>query len=204
MLLSRDRRFVFIHIQKTGGVAMEKALQSVAADAVKSFDDLAACRDPLKRRHLFAADLKAYLGDQEWRRYFKFAFVRNPWSRLVSWYNMCIERPSNAFMWYVKANARTFDDFLNMTDGPAAKTVYNQVDYVSDDQGELLVDFVGRFETMAADFAHVCERLEINVSLERLNASSPVDYRAYYDERTRQVVAERFQRDIKAFGYEFG
>ena len=203
MLLSRDRRFIFIHIQKTGGVAMEKALESVAPDAVQYFNDLAACRDPLKNRHLFAADLKAYLGDDEWRRYFKFAFVRNPWSRLVSWYNMCVERPSNAFMWYVKVNTRTFDDFLNLTDGPAAKTVFNQVDYISDEQGHLLVDFVGRFETIATDFVQVCERLDVNVSLQRLNTGSPVDYRTYYDERTRQVVANRFRRDIETFGYQF-
>jgi hypothetical protein len=203
MLLSRDRKFIFIHIQKTGGVAMENALESVAADAVKYFNDLAACRDPLKNRHLFAADLKAYLGDEEWRRYFKFAFVRNPWSRLVSWYNMCIERPSNAFMWYVKANARTFDDFLNLTDGPAAKTIFNQLDYISDQHGNRLVDFVGRFETIATDFAHICERLGVNVPLQRRNAGLPVDYHSYYDARTRQLVAERSRRDIEVFGYQF-
>jgi chondroitin 4-sulfotransferase 11 len=203
MLLSQDRRFIFIHIQKTGGSSITEALEAVAPDAVRRFFDLPACRDPLKSKHLFASDLKPYLGNEEWRRYFKFAFVRNPWSRLVSWYNMCIERPSNPFMKYVKRNAGTFEDFLNLTSGLAAKTVFNQLDYISDENGALLIDFVGKFETIAADFASVCQRLDISIPLQRRHAGTAVDYRSYYNARTRQLVEDRFHRDIAAFGYQF-
>lgn len=203
MLLSNRRKFIFIHIQKTAGSSIVKALRDTTPDVIMRFDDLPACRDPQKNRHLFASDLKAYLGDRLWQHYFKFAFTRNPWSRLVSWYKMCIDRPSNGFMLYVKRNAPTFDDFLDLTTGPAKKTTFNQVDYITDDAGNVIVDFVGRFETLATDFAYICQRLNIDAQLPHKNQGSPVDYRSYYNARTRQLVADRFHRDIEAFHYTF-
>jgi chondroitin 4-sulfotransferase 11 len=203
MLVSHGRCYVFIHIQKTAGSSVETALRSVTPDSIFHFDDLPACRDPLKGRHLFASDLQEYLGESTWNSYYKFAFVRNPWSRLVSWYNMCVVRPTNQFMYLVKERTRSFEDFLEMTDGLARKTVFNQADYVTDRKGKLSVDFVGRFETIERDFQQVCANLGINVKLPRENQGLGADYRAYYNDRTRRVVSERFARDIETFGYQF-
>lgn len=203
MLFSNDRKFIFIHIQKTAGISISKALRDVTPDAIKRFEDLEASHDRQKNRHLFASDLKNYLGDEVWPMYFKFAFVRNPWSRLVSWYNMCIERPTNPFMWYVKNNAPTFESFLDLSRGPAAKTAFNQVEYISDEAGNILVDFVGRFESLNSDFRHVCERLKIDVQLPHMNKGPAIDFRTYYNARTRALVADRFRRDIESFGYRF-
>jgi chondroitin 4-sulfotransferase 11 len=131
MLLSSSRAFIFIHIQKTGGSSIVSALRKAAPDSISTFSDFAACHDPLKGQHVFASDLRNYLGDHEWQRFFKFAFVRNPWARLVSWYNMCIERPANEFMTYVQANAHTFEAFLDLTSGIAAKTKFKWITSVT-------------------------------------------------------------------------
>ncbi len=203
MLISRQRRFIFIHIQKTAGSSVVKALRQVTPDVITRFNDLPACWDPLKNRHLFASDLKLYLGNRAWQRFFKFAFVRNPWSRLVSWYNMCIDRPSNSFMRYVQANAPAFEDFLSLTSGRAVKTTFNQVDYICDRNGRIIVDFVGRFERLSSDFEYVCKQLAISAALPHKNKGPSVDYRSFYNPRTRQLVAERFRRDIDTFGYTF-
>jgi hypothetical protein len=202
LLVSLERKFAFIHIQKTGGMSITGALTGAAPDAVNPFDLSRGCPPLLKgNNHPFASDLRDYLGDQTWNSLFRFTFVRNPWARLVSWYNYCIAGPSGPFNRLVKG--RTFDDFLLLTDDQVAKTRFNQVDYISDKDGRVLVDFVGRFEDLAADFARICERLEISPGLPHINESSRVDYRAYYTPGARDLVAERFSRDIQAFGYQF-
>lgn len=203
MLVCPSRAYIFIHVQKTAGSSIDAALRRVSPRAVSHFPDLSACRDPMKNKHLFACDLKQYLGDELWHSYYKFAFVRNPWSRLVSWYTMCVERPSTPFMWFVKENASCFEEFLHLTYGRAKKTTFNQIDYISDENGQVIVDYVGRFETLKEDFAHICKQLQVSVELPHKNRGRGSDYREMYTEETKALVADRFARDVKAFGYKF-
>jgi hypothetical protein len=204
MLFSQTGKFIFIHIQKTGGSSVEAALASFAPDAIRRFDDLPEAHDPLKNRHLFASDLKKYLAEEIWDSHYKFAFVRNVWARQVSWYNMCIERPATPFMRLVKREARTFEEYLNLPHWRAERTRVNQADYVTDAAGNLIVDFVGRFERITEDFRTICAHLRVSPKLPHINRGKPVDYRGYYNDRTRKLVADRFARDIEMFGYSFG
>jgi hypothetical protein len=204
MLVSLERKFAFIHIPKTAGTSVHQALADVAPDAVDRFEELPASKDPLKGyKHPFASDLRDYLGDQTWNSLFTFAFVRNPWARLVSWYNHSVQNATGPFSRLVQEKTRTFDDFLFLTEGLAARTLFNQVDHISDKDGRVLVDFVGRFEDLAADFTCICERLEISPGLPHIYESPHVDYRTYYTPSTRDLVAARFSRDVQAFGYQF-
>ena len=202
MVISSDLNFLFIHIQKTGGTSISAALHQAAPDAVASFNHLFPGWNAYKKTHVFASTLQPHL-DEQWHSLFKFAFVRNPWDRLVSWYSMCISRPNSPFMYYVCRNAPTFQHFVDLTSGIAARTTFNQVDYISDRQGNVIVDFVGRYETLASDFAALSKKLGINVALPWLNRGRRTPYRQYYTSATRDIVAERFQRDIRLFGYTF-
>lgn len=197
MVISDRNRCIFVHIQKTGGASIETLL--LAADP-----DAAANRHH-GRRHLFARAIRPIAGDERWDRYFKFAFVRNPWDRLVSWYHMCIQASSpNAFSRHVREHAPTFDAFVTrMTSGIAERTTWNQLDYVIDESGAPMVDFVGRYETLHDDVARVCARIGVACDLPHMNRSHHLHYRDYYSAATRRVVAERFARDIARFGYEF-
>jgi hypothetical protein len=78
-----------------------------------------------------------------------------------------------------------------------------QKDALTDAEDRLLVDFVGRYETLTSDFAQVCDHLQLQVELPHVNKSAHRDYRAYYSEHTRQLVAEHFAADISLFGYTF-
>jgi hypothetical protein len=140
-----------------------------------------------------------------WNAYFKFAFVRNPWDRLVSWYHMCVQTPTaNPFARYIKDNAPTFDDFLKKTTtGMAERTTRNQLDYVTDERGEIIVDFVGRYERLGDDFARIEDRLGFRAELPHVNRSAHEDYRKYYTDETRDIVSQRFAKDIRHFGYAF-
>lgn len=71
--------------------------------------------------------------------------------------------------------------------------------------GPLEVDFIGRFEKIDEDFDHIAGRLGLDVSLPRRNAgtSRPRDYRQLYTDRTAEIVAKAYARDIALFGYDF-
>ena len=154
---------------------------------------------------MFAREARALVGPEMWRAYFKFAFVRNPWDRLVSWYHMCTQRAAeNNFSRYIKENAPTFDDFvIKTTTGIAEKTTYNQLDYVTDENGVVMLDFVGRYETLHEGLAIVKVRLNLSFELPHVNKSDHKNYREYYTNETREIVAQRFARDVRYFGYDF-
>lgn len=197
---------VFVHIQKTGGNSIRRAL---------------GLPENPPDKHRTARELRASLGTAAWEDRFSFAFVRNPWDRLVSWWTMidakrpAFEEPrmaqTNDFHAYVLAKARTFEEFiLNCTDtiadaGGQKSILRPQLDYVADADGLILVDFVGRFETIGDDFRVVAGRLGLHGrELPHVNASrSRRHYRDYYDPALAAVVGERFKPDLAAFGYEF-
>jgi hypothetical protein len=196
----------FVHIQKTGGDSVRAAL---------------GLPEKPPDKHWTARELRASIGFAEWERRFSFAFVRNPWDRLVSWWSMIdAARPPSAelraertmgFWRYVLSNARCFEEFiLNCTetiaDPDGDKSIMRpQLDYISGDGAEILVNFVGRFETLDADFRVVTARLgREGLALPHANKSRHRrHYRHYYDQALAAVVGERFKADLTAFGYEF-
>lgn len=206
MLISDALGCVFVHVQKTGGESVERSLLEADPAAIVELPGVPAWDDPLKRRHLFAADLREHLGAERWAESFSFAFVRNPWERLVSWYEMAVTRPTNDFHRHVIATTGSFAEFAtSCTTGLAAKTTFNQVDYVDGPGGEgQIVDFVGRFESLPEDWAEVRDRLGLPPEpLGHDNRTEHRPYRELYDDATREIVAERFARDVERFGYEF-
>ena len=212
MLISRNRKFVFVHVQKTGGTSLRRALRKQPPDARLWHG-----------AHGHASSGIAEIGRDQWERYFSFGFVRNPWDRLVSHYSMIRDRiadltveqrrearPFEIELWnYVLHFSDDFESFLDnctglIRDRDCYKSfLFNQVDYLSDQDGKLAVDFVGQFENFQADASEALQRIGIEAEIPRLNTSKRSDYRDYYTARTRDLVARRFARDIEAFGYEF-
>ncbi len=216
MLVSQSNNFVLIHIQKTGGVSISEVLKGSVPDATNH-----------QPRHMFAS--QAVERVEDWEKHFKFAFVRNPWDRLVSWYSMInkikqaraskqpltrrqrIRLKNNPFLRYVVRNAPTFEDFIrNCTneieigDGFYYSSIYNQIDYLTDENGDLLVDYIGRFERFTEDLTVVLDKVELHAdSIPHKNPSAHDHYSSFYTDETESIVRERFSRDIDYFGYEF-
>ncbi len=110
----------------------------------------------------------------------------------------------NPFAKHVRENAPTFADFITRTTtGMGERTTYNQLDFLVGGNGDTLVDFVGRYESLADDYAVVKERLRLSNDLPHTNRSSHTGYRNYYTTATQTIVAERFARDIGRFKYAF-
>ncbi len=162
-------------------------------------------------RHEFARRGMAELND--WDEYFKFAFARNPWDRLVSWYTMIttFDKAGNELWQYVHDNSSTFEDFIHNCTGEVEirkgvyySFAYNQLDYVMDEHGNLLVDFIGRLENLDEDIQEVFRRIGLELeTVPHHNRSGHRHYSTFYTPETEMIVRERFKRDIEYFGYEF-
>lgn len=218
MLISPSRRIIFVHIQKTGGETVAQILRSALPDIQE-----------LGPKHCFAAYGAGRV--EAWDSYYKFAFVRNPWDRLVSWYAMIqdarhtqwheaarnrrrlshfYQARTNPLWRYVYREAPTFESFIKngTAEIAVAETVsysflHNQLDYVTAASGRLLVDRIGRFERFGEDLREILDRIGVDHRPAHENRSSHLHYSKYYDEVTRDIVARRFAKDIAAFGYRF-
>jgi hypothetical protein len=211
MELSYRHRYIFIHVYRTGGQSVTKAL---APYSTLSRGRLA--RVPILRRHelarlhklrhhnyghISASELRAALPAEQFDSFFKFAFVRNPWSWQVSVYHYVRQRPDHPFHSAWLSAFRSFEHYLDWRVNTAGPEL--QSHFLCDDAGELLVDFVGHHETMEDDFATICSRIGIACSLPHRNRSEHRDFREYYSPDTRALVAEAYKGDIERFGYDF-
>ena len=210
MVISDSHRFVFIHIQKTGGTSLSRVLvESLDAEHYGGTDS----HIHLSRAHADYPRTRAYRAA---------AFVRNPWDRLVSWYAEILQNGRRVPWWerlwnrrynllrhQVLAHTDSFESFLRLGPGFRSRLGYhpfrtNQVDWLTDGDGRVAVDFVGRFERLEHDARELCAMFGVEPSsIPHLNASARRSYRDYYTAETRDMVARRFERDVEAFGYDF-
>ena len=144
--------------------------------------------------HIPAAEIRRYVGDEVWNSYYKFAFERNPWDRQVSLYRF---KDKN------RPCARSFERFL-----ARRKRAYVPNFRIYTIDGLIALNYVGRFETLDADFRKILMDVGIKgpVALPELNASSHArgEYQSYFTKRTRKKIARWYAQEIWHFGYEFG
>lgn len=236
-VVSDDLRFIYFVIPKVACTSIKTALLPLFET------DTAACAPSIREgialdfdvHRIFGrsecqvnrTQLDKRLGRGEYREYFKFAFVRNPWDRLVSCYSDKIldvhdielgeppfrERDRGKGNKLVKGMpfAEFVETVCEIPDEEANMHYRSQHEAVcgSGKDKPILADFVGRFENLAADFAVVAERLGRAQGI-RLphrfrsvsRASRP--YTEFYDSRLRDLVHERYREDIDIFNYTFG
>lgn len=143
--------------------------------------------------------------DAEMASMFKFAAVRNPWARAVSLYSRREGVEVGGLM--------SFGDFCeshaHASDTCRQPTRHqSQLEWLTDDEGALGVDFVYQVERFAEAAAEIRERTNGRVALDvvalnRNPESGSADYRKWYTANTRDLIARRFAADIEAFGYDF-
>ena len=215
MLVSHTHKFVFIHIYKTAGTSIAKALAPYNVPPYKRRAGrvLKRLRVPfpptwntgLSVEHKTAVEARVRLGREVFDNYFSFAFVRNPWDWQLSVYQHVIRNKAHALHESVR-QLGSFENYVHwLCDGSIAQRDDRcQIDFLRDLSGNLLVDFVGRFESLTSDFAHVCQRIGVKSTLPRLNtAVRRVDYRTCYSDRTIELIANKYADDIREFGYQF-
>jgi len=212
-MISHSKRFIFVRIQKTAGGSIKSALSG-------------QCRfkNPF---HQHILDMLEEAKPN--KNYFKFCFVRNPWDRTVSRY---FYNRKNSYKAENKERLKryrnsTFEEFVLNKNDKFARHGYirnsckisckhlikmmakqfpydNQLDWITDENGKILVDFIGQFETLRRDFKMVCRRIGIrDALLPHKNKTNHKHYTKYYNDETRRIIAEKFHKDIEYFGYKF-
>lgn len=212
-IISNKYRFIYFSIPK---VATRSILNALHRDQKFNME---TCEYGVKSEDI--------LKIKDYENYFKFSFVRNPWSRVVSCYLDKIKNPSkNSFKaiisrYDIKPNI-SFKDFvyflINNRDGGDKRGDRHWISqhlFISDKNNKLFVDFCGKFENLDKDFLMVCEKMGIDkMVLPKLNTRfgwNPGEkykkdfyyYRDFYDNETRNMINDRYKKDINIFNYKF-
>jgi Sulfotransferase family len=207
MIVSHKHRFIFVAVPKTGTHSVRQALRShMGPDDMEQarlfvekqfpMPELAA----LKHGHLSLNQVRPFLGEEDFGNYLKFAFVRNPFDRFISYCAFATSK-QGAFDHDPKGVMRHF----LFVRPPRGHIIFRpQHSFLTGPNGELQTDILGKVETMQASYDAIATRLGIEpTALDHANRSRRGDYRDYYDQQMIDGVAKIYARDLELFGYDF-
>lgn len=225
MIISHEYKCIFIHIPRTAGTSIERSLCAAMGieawcsyigeprEVVRSFGELDKFPDlyddPHRKKyegckHLRARELKQLVDEGVWDCYFKFAFVRNPWSHSLSSFRKLRKGMSPAERLLYPNTKFFFNLGLKIKYDLFGASAARQVDFISDEKGEIIVDFIGRFESLHDDFSTVCDEIGLEAALyESHDATNSARYRDQYFEWGKKIVTREKADDIRLFGYTF-
>ena len=202
-MISLQHNFLYVHIPKTAGNAVQNILRHYSEDKI-------VCEKPGQdgverfqvrsdryqtEKHSTLNDYRRELGDAMLAKLFKFCCVRNPWERAVSFYFSPHRGPVE---WDRKA-------FKELMAGIVPATAFVTLDKPSGKKHPFEnVDFVIRYERLESDFREACNRIGIPpAELPVRNKSTRGHFAQYYDADLVELVRTRFREEVEYFGYEF-
>lgn len=232
MPISHKSKIIFVHIPKTGGGTIEKTLGIYGNDNNGNLDTdhsiLYGRYENKFLQHLTVREIKK-LKKKEFDTYKKVSFVRNPYDRIISEYLWRIQvygKRKLEFKEFImeeaiprKNNKNKFlsNFYKDEKIVPFLDSHYiSQVDYLFEDK-KLVMDDVGKFENLKADFKRIFQKKIINMKVHK----SKVDYayyflkkilpkfmtnklyRKYYDYETQEIIQKEYNDDLKTFNYDF-
>lgn len=207
MLISDSHQFVFVHIRKAAGTSLRQILEKVSLPKNNNIWYKLLSRNGFTvdyhdfsfRKHSNLIEAERSMPTDKFKRYFKFAIVRNPWERLVSEFEYIKTQPTHSR--YKKLKAMSFDEFVGYQ---AKRPAAHQVNALKLKSGELGTDYVGKLESLDESLAFISEQIGLSFAdLPHINQVKRRDYRSYYDQSLVEKVAELWHEDIKYFVYQF-
>jgi hypothetical protein len=193
MIVSDKYKYIFFHVQKNAGSSIRHVLiENFSGERVGQHTDM--------------HNAKKCVGKDVFDSYFKFAVIRNPYSRVVSWYNTLLNVNSDKVI-----RPKSFEDFvLNQkdiyinSDGKASELWRTQYDFLNY-RGKLNLNWIIRYENLNENWHNLSMCLfNDHIGLPHLkNWGSQNDYKKYYNHKLRNIIKERFQKDLETFHYDF-
>ena len=197
MIISDSHKFVFHHVPKTGGSSITAALAPYCRnyEGVVASEDTKGWQWGFHKPYYMHHPIRSYEAGDIPEGYYSFAFVRNPFSAVVSAWN--------------PTKFKHFDEYVEHEIFTGVEIVgrYTQMGWLADEAGNLLVDCVGRYENLAQDFYEIVGTIGVplmilpkrNITKDKVHDS----YREYYSPTSRHLVERKYKRDLEYFGYEF-
>jgi hypothetical protein len=229
-IISDEYKFVYMVVQKVACSSVKTALMSLFDLDTGPYETVRTDGSRGLRVHKLFDDSGYQIGKQQftgeleskYRDYFKFAFVRNPWDRLVSCYSqklLDVRKDSMGQKSNLSPSIRGIELYYGMPFNEFVQAVHvipdekanihfrSQCATVCDEDGGIMADFVGRFETLGEDFSYVAQRIGVpEIQLPHLLRSKNRGGRSYsefYDDRLAELVHDRYAEDVERFDYSF-
>ena len=215
MIISPGRRYVFVHIPKTGGTALSLALEARAMKEDILIGDTPKARARRGRvkglkaagrlwKHSTLADIDGVVSPEDLRGMFCFTLVRNPWDRAVSYYHWLRDQ-SFAHPAVGLAKALNFSGFLNHPQTRTGLRLWPAAAYLRNRAGVDCCQLFARLEHLDTDLAPLEAHLGFRLTpLPRANASTRArDWRRFYSDQDAANLADDCAEDIARFGYRF-
>lgn len=190
----RRHKCIFIHIPKTAGTSVLAALGHRGV------------RDHATYREFQAASPSRY------DRYYKFGFVRDPYSRIFSLFGY-LKKGGNGgpadvrFGEIINKENMDFYAFCKYIKCQRLSTIHPlfwpQVCYVVDGGGNMVLDFLGKMENIDNDFQVVKNALGLRAELPELNKTKEDrDGNNSISESSALLIQEMYDVDFSYFNYE--
>ena len=198
-MISHKHKCIFIHIPKTAGTSIESAL---GGWGLTQDNEHKLLGDVYQSQHHTLQSIEKTLR----QKYFKFTFVRNPWDRFVSlyfYYKGGGNQKSDIHLKkYIPLDFKSFVTQPLDTIIPRSH-LESQFSYL-EESGKIELDFIGRFERLEDDYKYIRTKFGLDQKLSITRKSIHKHYTEYYDDETRQIVADKYAKDIEYFRYKFG
>lgn len=185
-----DKKIIFIHIPKTAGTSIGRALRLPPPH--RSFGI---------RKHVTADMAHDIAGNEVWESSLKFACVRNPWAKFFSHFKF---KKKHGLLKGKKADL-SFNEWGKLVlQREDLKMVRSQSDWIRTTRGQSELDLIIRFESLEEGVQILSEKLQIDLKIPHLLKSTyNVTYRDAYERDLRDLVSEKYREDIERFGYMF-
>lgn len=210
-MISYDKSCIFIHIPKCGGTSIENVIWPHPEDLTEAnlwWGFVSQYHNKYQTgglQHLLARQVRSEVGLEIFNSFYKFTIVRNPWDRIVSQFAYMQTRPD--LMDFIGMQPDTeFKAYLGLIQKKQHVQWMPQTDFILDQDGTLLVDKIGRLESIEKDsnevfdILGVCREQDKNFHANRSERKS-IDH--YYDQESAEMVGEIYSSDISYLNYGF-
>lgn len=205
MLISTKKKFIFFHNYKVAGTSIRNALKPYES---KSFYYISRIMQKaglqnngvfkIFNSHVTAETAMKYLPASMFNEYFKFGFVRNPWSWQVSLYTYMLKNEKHYQHELIKSLG-SFKEYLTWRINNELRL---QKDFFCDSSNNIVVDYIGKHENITEEFKNICERFNVyDLELPVLNKSSEMTWNKYYDLESFEMVKDAYRADVEYFDY---
>lgn len=218
MIISHRKKFIFIHIYKTGGTSVTslflpyaRFIERISTQYWFTRKSISVINKVFKlanygnkwingvNKHATALELKNYLGEDLYNNYFKFVFVRNPYDMQVSLYHYIKQDKDHHDN--TIANQLSFKAFVLREIENKAPL---QSSFIVDKNGNKIVDYIGKTETLNESLSNIADKVHIPyMPAPYLNKSiRKKEYMEYYDDDLKELVYYYYKKDFDMFGYD--